>query len=446
MLARHSVFKSLLLATVVAALAAPAPLHAFVAPAVLNEKAEKSHVKAIAEIKDIKAVDEKDGIETRIVTFKLEKRISDSQVPEEFVGTCQTVVKGKPKIGEALYFNPVKGARVYVTVAEKGNEITSLTTMSPRLMNALVKTPDKVKFNVGLAIVDDGADQKLDSANSLFEKKDYRQAVIDANKAIQICPTYDRAYHLRGRIFLETRKLDSAEGDFTKAIELNPNNYDAYYQRGICKNDQRRFSAAIEDFTKVLDVDPSDLLVRFCRAKAYKNNGQDDKALDDYKKIELADKNNQMVVRQIGFVYYETGDLASAEKQFARSLELLPTDMYSAIFLHIVKAKLGKPSDIAKNAEGIKDPAVWPAPVMLMFAGKLSPEKAIEDAATGKPDEQWQLSGAYFYAAQKALAEGDKAKAAALFKKCVDTKDSMGLEFNYAKKELEALSKAPSAK
>jgi lipoprotein NlpI len=435
----HSIFKSLVAAAVVATVAAPSSLLGIVAPAVFNEKAEKSKLKAVATVVSIKSIEEKDGIEKRFVTFKLEKRISEEPVPEEFIGSCSTVVKGKPKIGEMLYFSPLKGQRYYVTISEKDNEISSLTPMSPRLMNALVKTPEKVKFNIGTAVVDDGADQHLEKGGDALLKTDFRQAIVEANKAIQICNTYDRAYHLRGRIFMETGKYDSAEEDFSKALQLNPDFSDALYQRGICRNNQRHFDDAIEDFNKVVAADPADLQALYCRASAYKYSGALDKALADYRKIEAADKNNHIVSRQIAFINYETNDLQAAERQFARTLQIEPADMYAAIFLHIVQTKLKKPSDINAVAAKIKDSDEWPAPVVKMFAGTLSPEKCVELASSGKPADQWKLSGALFYAAEKSLFDGDKDKAAAYLKRCMETKDSMGLEYVYAKKELASL-------
>ncbi len=443
---RLSLHRTLKRAAALAALAAallPASLHALVPPEVFNEKAEKSKIKAVASVVDVKAVEEKDGVERRLVTFKLEKRVGEAQVPEEFVASCSSLVKGKPKsLGDVLYFNPVKGERFYVTVAEKDNEMTSLTPMSPRLMNALVKTPDKVKFNIGLATVDDGADQHIDKGEEALRKKDFRQAISEANKAVQICSTYDRAFHLRGRIFMETEKYDSAEEDFNKAISLNPAFLDAFFQRGICKVNQGRATAGIEDFDKVIQADPKDLQALYCRASALKYSGQLDKALEDFKRIEEADKSNHAVSRQIAFIQYEKGSMDKAEAQFKRTFELNPQDMYSAIFLHIAGAKQGRKTEIAAAAASFKDPSIWPAPVVMLLAGSASPEKCLELAASGKPaDNQWRVAGAYFYIGEKALLDGDKAKAAASFAKCIEAKDVKSQEYGYAKKELEALRK-----
>lgn len=423
----------------------PSMLMAIVSPEVFNERAEKSKIKGIATVKDVSVLEEKGGVERRLVAFKLERRIGEDAVPEEFVGTCSTVVKGKPQgLGETLFFNPKKGQRVFVTISEKDTEISSMTPVSPRLLSALEKTPGKVKFSVGLAYVDDGADAHLEKGEELLRKKSYMQAIGEANKAIQICPVYDKAYHLRGKVFEETGKYDSAEKDFGKAIELNPEFLDAYYRRGICKVNQNRAAAGIEDLNKVIDADPDDLQALYCRATAYKFSGQSEKALADYKAVQDRDKDNHIVARQIAFIHYESGakdGLEKAEAQFAKALESNPDDMYAAIFLHIVKGKLKKQgSPIAGFAARHKDSDEWPMPAVNLFAGTAGPEKCLEQAAAGKAVENgWRICGAYYYIGQKSLLDGDPAKAAESFRKCLETKDVKALEYLYAKKELESL-------
>ena len=54
--------------------------------------------------------------------------------------------------------------------------------------------------------------------------------------------------------------------DFTKAIDINPNDANAYYYRGLAKSDLDDFRGAIQDFTKAIDIDPND-------ANAYHNRG-----------------------------------------------------------------------------------------------------------------------------------------------------------------------------
>ncbi len=85
------------------------------------------------------------------------------------------------------------------------------------------------------------AEEYVDSGNAKSDLKDYRGAIAD----------------------------------YTKAIEINPNFADAYYNRGLAKADLKDYRGAIADYTKAIEIDPND-------AKAYVNRGN--------AKFELGDK------------------------------------------------------------------------------------------------------------------------------------------------------------
>ena len=45
--------------------------------------------------------------------------------------------------------------------------------------------------------------------------------------------------------------------DYTKAIELNPKDADAYIGRGIDKHELKDYKGAIQDYTKAIELDPN---------------------------------------------------------------------------------------------------------------------------------------------------------------------------------------------
>ena len=62
--------------------------------------------------------------------------------------------------------------------------------------------------------------------------RQYSEAIILFNKAIQIKPDHSEAYMNRGVTFLELRNLDEALSDLNKAIEINNNIALAYLNKG----------------------------------------------------------------------------------------------------------------------------------------------------------------------------------------------------------------------
>jgi len=64
---------------------------------------------------------------------------------------------------------------------------------------------------------------------------DYRGAMADYNKAIELNPNLALDYYGRGKAKSELHDYRGAMPDYTKAIELNPNYAEAYFHRGVSK-------------------------------------------------------------------------------------------------------------------------------------------------------------------------------------------------------------------
>ena len=78
----------------------------------------------------------------------------------------------------------------------------------------------------------------------------YKGAVADYDKAIQLKPDYAKAYHNRGY-------TAAAIADFDKAIRLKPDYASAYNNRGLAKKHALGdLSAAIADYDKAVQLKP----------------------------------------------------------------------------------------------------------------------------------------------------------------------------------------------
>ncbi len=78
-------------------------------------------------------------------------------------------------------------------------------------------------------------EEHIKNGNAKHELKDYRGAIADYSKAIQLNPKFIKAYYLRGVAKAEMQDYNGAIADFSKIIELNPSDADAYFARGIAK-------------------------------------------------------------------------------------------------------------------------------------------------------------------------------------------------------------------
>ena len=83
-----------------------------------------------------------------------------------------------------------------------------------------------------------------------YNLKDYKGAIADFTKVIELDPDYVYAYFWRGMAKNKLENYQGAIADFTKVIELDPNNADAYYNRGIKKSILKDLSGACADLRK----------------------------------------------------------------------------------------------------------------------------------------------------------------------------------------------------
>jgi tetratricopeptide (TPR) repeat protein len=78
----------------------------------------------------------------------------------------------------------------------------------------------------------------------------YKQAIEDLNKAIEIEPGYADAYYNRGIAYKGLGNYKEAIEDFDRAIEIRPGFAEAYIKRGLAYTMLGNSKQAIEDFTR----------------------------------------------------------------------------------------------------------------------------------------------------------------------------------------------------
>ena len=102
------------------------------------------------------------------------------------------------------------------------------------------------------------AEEYLNSSLAKVNLQDYRGAISDCNKAIEIEPNYALAYNNRGKVKYKLQDYRGAISDYNKAIVINPNYALAYENRGLAKFYTKDFTSAIDDFTTAININPND--------------------------------------------------------------------------------------------------------------------------------------------------------------------------------------------
>ncbi len=133
-----------------------------------------------------------------------------------------------------------------------------------------------------------------------IQKRDFNQAILYFNKAIELDPTNPMFYSNRGAAYGAKGGNDRAISDWTKALEINPKYSSAYYNRGRTYCVIKQYDNAISDLDKVLEVDPGHARAYYERGIAHYEKGQYDLALSDFNKAqELGIRVNPYILNKL---------------------------------------------------------------------------------------------------------------------------------------------------
>jgi tetratricopeptide (TPR) repeat protein len=126
-----------------------------------------------------------------------------------------------------------------------------------------------------------------------YEKREFTEAILLLNKAIDTDPSYYHAYFIRGNIKACFEDFHGAMKDYNQTVEKNPKFAEGYFARGNVKMNLHDYFGAIADYTSAININ-EDLVEAYLargRAKQFLFAYQD--AINDCSKIiEINPKNS----------------------------------------------------------------------------------------------------------------------------------------------------------
>ena len=112
----------------------------------------------------------------------------------------------------------------------------------------------------------------------------YRQAIDDCSRAIEINPGYALAYTNRGIAYSNLGNYKQAIEDYGRAIEIKPGYADSYNNRGIAFKSLGSYKQAIEDFNRSIKIRPGSADSYNNRGNVYLNQGDNISGCRDARK------------------------------------------------------------------------------------------------------------------------------------------------------------------
>lgn len=165
----------------------------------------------------------------------------------------------------------------------------------------------------------------------LYEKREFTEALLNLNKALEADPNYAPAYFLRGNIKDNFDDRHGAMKDYNMAIEKNAKFADAFFARGNVKMKLQDYYGAIADFTSCISFNENNIEAYFNRGKAKQFLQAYEDAINDCTKIIQLHPKNVDAYFMRGVLRIEFGDMKNGCLDLSKAGELGDLKAYEMI-------------------------------------------------------------------------------------------------------------------
>jgi tetratricopeptide (TPR) repeat protein len=275
-----------------------------------------------------------------------------------------------------------------------------------------------LQLNPGYASVYD------DRAVIYLSRNDFDSAIRDLNRAITLEPK--SAWHIANLAYAYMRQGDLAKAGATasRAIDMNPESSAAYQTRAEIAFAQGRYESAVSDYDRSLEFPRFFNSVYLERGNAYLRLGNLSAAANDYRHAARYQLFTPPAAFSLGRLQLYTHDYAKADASFAYAFDHVtaPTARAHVLlwrFLLAMRqgAKPGTPALVHAADASTVSPTEWPAPVINMYVGRITPEQLLAAAQNPNPATQRdQVCEANYYSGEYALALAQTTRGIALLR------------------------------
>jgi tetratricopeptide (TPR) repeat protein len=206
----------------------------------------------------------------------------------------------------------------------------------------------KKNFDKALALLDDeiakgSADADIPFLKGDFDVKqgNFAVAIADYSKALSLDKYMTIVYARRGLAYLKAGRFKDAVNDLNKAVKADPGNFNLYVQRSEAYAGQESWQSAIKDITFYLKYFENDFEALYKCGEYYYGSEDYMNALKCFNLNLKEDPNNGLYYKARGKTYLKTATYRYAISDLAMSLDLLPDDSETWMYLGIAKIQSG---------------------------------------------------------------------------------------------------------
>lgn len=116
----------------------------------------------------------------------------------------------------------------------------------------------------------------------LAEQRKFQDAIDVLREQTKINPFEDYAYNLLGRVYWQQQDYANAEASFRKQIEVTPLNETAHANLGQMLVDSRKYKEAVPELEQAISLTPDQEMLHVSLGRAYLNLGEDEKSIKSF--------------------------------------------------------------------------------------------------------------------------------------------------------------------
>ncbi len=118
--------------------------------------------------------------------------------------------------------------------------------------------------------------------HSYFELDDLENSIVDNKKTIELDEKYASAYNNLGIIYWKQGKINLSRQNLARSVELDSRNEVGWCYLGHIGNEEKKWAEAAEFFSRALEIYPDYYEARCARGRAYLEVSRFDEAISDY--------------------------------------------------------------------------------------------------------------------------------------------------------------------
>jgi tetratricopeptide (TPR) repeat protein len=302
-----------------------------------------------------------------------------------------------------------------------------------------------VHFTQAIGLNPKGSAAFVGRARSRFRDGDIPGAQADAEEALRLGSVDPKSYVIRGRARCAREDLAGALSDLNLALQLDPREPEAIIGLGDLKRERGDAAGAIADFDRALALDPVLAEAFQHRGKAQRELGSGDQANLDLGKALKLDPGNPWIHLDCGVCAVNRREWSDALTDFRKGLARMPSDPWPFwMNIWIARSHLGEAKEAREELEAsagelsAANPEKLPSTIVALVLGRMTTRDFLE-TLDRVPRSRGDTAQACFYAAEKALFDGDLPLARTLLLRCSTAKAVTTQENSMAASELKQL-------